>query len=110
MAGELITAIAVPPPPPGGQAYAKVRDRASYAHGLAMVAVAGTRVALGAVAAKPWRAAHAQAALEAGASPAEAAAAETAQAGGEDRLAHKIALVRRLAAATIEDAQSRRQA
>ena len=54
-AGERITAIAVPPPPPGGQAYAKVRDRASYAHGLAMVAVAGTRVALGAVAAKPWR-------------------------------------------------------
>ncbi|WP_374578085.1 xanthine dehydrogenase family protein subunit M [Phenylobacterium sp.] len=109
VAGELITAIAVPPPPPGGQAYAKVRDRASYAHGLAMVAVAGTRVALGAVAAKPWRAAHAQAALEAGASPAEAAAAETAQAGGEDRLVHKIALVRRLTAATIEDAQSRRQ-
>ena len=42
--------------------------------------------------------------------PVPAAAAETAQAGGEDRLAHKVALVRRLAAATIEDAQSRRQA
>lgn len=107
-AGELITAIAVPPPPPGGQAYAKVRDRASYAHGLAMVAVAGGRVALGAVAAKPWRADHAEAALAAGASPAEAAEAQIATADAEDRLTHKLALVRRLTAATIEDAQSRR--
>ena len=103
-AGELITAIVLPPPPAGGQAYAKVRDRASYAHGLAMVAVAGGRVALGAVAAKPWRAALAEAALASGASAAEAASAETERAGGEDRLALKVALVRRLTAATIEDA------
>ncbi|WP_312166981.1 FAD binding domain-containing protein [Phenylobacterium sp.] len=107
-AGELITAVVLPPPPPGGQAYAKVRDRASYAHGLAMVAVAGNRVALGAVAHKPWRAAKAQAALEAGASPAEAAAAELAGADADDGRTHKIALVRRLAAATIEDAGSAR--
>jgi len=104
-AGELITAITLPPPPPGGQAYAKVRDRASYAHGLAMVAVAGNRVALGAVAAKPWRADHAEVALEAGASPAEAAEAQIAAADGGDRLTHKLALVRRLTAATIEDAR-----
>ncbi|MGH6997413.1 MAG: FAD binding domain-containing protein, partial [Phenylobacterium sp.] len=52
-AGELITAVVLPPPPAGGQAYAKVRDRASYAHGLAMVAVAGGLVAFGAVAHKP---------------------------------------------------------
>lgn len=107
-AGELITAIAVPPPPPGGQAYAKVRDRASYAHGLAMVAVAGGRVALGAVAHKPWRAEQAEAALAAGASAAEAATAELAGADADDRRTHKIALVRRLAAATIEDAGSAR--
>ncbi|HEY9235853.1 MAG TPA: xanthine dehydrogenase family protein subunit M, partial [Phenylobacterium sp.] len=31
-AGELITAVVVPPPPEGAQAYRKVRDRASYAH------------------------------------------------------------------------------
>ena len=107
-AGELITTVVLPPPPAGGQAYAKVRDRASYAHGLAMVAVAGGRVAFGAVAAKPWRAEQAEAALAAGASPAEAATAEMARAGADDRRTHKIALVRRLAAATIEDAGSAR--
>ena len=104
-AGELITAITLPPPPPGGQAYAKVRDRASYAHGLAMVAVAGSRVALGAVAAKPWRASAAETALEGGGSPDEAAQAQIATAQAEDRLTHKLTLVRRLTAATIEDAR-----
>jgi xanthine dehydrogenase YagS FAD-binding subunit len=103
-AGELITAVVVPAPPAGGQAYVKVRDRASYAHGLAMAAVAGGRVALGAVAHKPWRAAQAEAALAAGANPAEAAAAELAGADADDHRTHKIALVRRLTAATIEDA------
>ena len=107
-AGDLITAVVLPPPPAGGQAYAKVRDRASYAHGLAMVAVAGGRVALGAVAHKPWRAEQAEAALAAGASAAEAATAELARADADDRRTHKIALVRRLAAATIEDAGSAR--
>jgi xanthine dehydrogenase YagS FAD-binding subunit len=107
-AGELITAVVLPPPPLGGQAYAKVRDRASYAHGLAMVAVAGGRVAFGAVAHKPWRAEQAEAALAAGASAAEAASAELAGADADDRRTHKIALVRRLAAATIEDAGSAR--
>ena len=43
-----------------------------------------------------------------GASPAEAATAEMARAGADDRRTHKIALVRRLAAATIEDAGSAR--
>ena len=42
------------------------------------------------------------------ASPAEAATAEMARAGADDRRTHKIALVRRLAAATIEDAGSAR--
>ena len=107
-AGELITAVVLPPPPAGGQAYAKVRDRASYAHGLAMVAVAGNRVAMGAVAAKPWRAQAAEAALNQGASPAEAAAAELAAATDAPRMSHKIALVGRLAAATIEDARRAR--
>ncbi len=107
-AGELVTAVVLPPPPAGGQAYAKVRDRASYAHGLAMVAVAGGRVAFGAVAHKPWRAERAEEALAAGASAAEAATAELARADADDRRTHKIALVRRLAAATIEDAGSAR--
>src|SRR6185503_7388348 len=46
--GELITAVVLPPPPKGGQVYRKVRDRASFAAGLASVAVAGDRLALGA--------------------------------------------------------------
>jgi xanthine dehydrogenase YagS FAD-binding subunit len=37
--GELITAVTLPPPPPGVQLYRKVRDRASYAFALVSVAV-----------------------------------------------------------------------
>ena len=37
--GDLITGVILPPPPPGRQAYIKVRDRASYA--FALVSVAG---------------------------------------------------------------------
>jgi xanthine dehydrogenase YagS FAD-binding subunit len=106
--GELITAVVLPPPPEGGQAYRKARPRASYAHGLAMVAVAGGRVALGAVAHKPWRAEHIEDALAAGASPAEAAEAELCRAQRDDHNGMKIALVSRLAAATIEEARTRR--
>ncbi|GLK81264.1 FAD binding domain-containing protein [Methylopila turkensis] len=62
--GELITAVLLPPPPPGRQVYRKVRDRASYAFALVSVAavvdaadgrVRGGRLALGGVAHKPWR-------------------------------------------------------
>ena len=70
--------------------------------------MAGGRVAFGAVAHKPWRAERAEEALAAGASAAEAATAEMARADADDRRTHKIALVRRLAAATIEDAGSAR--
>ncbi len=101
-AGELITAVVLPPPSEGGQAYRKARDRASYAGGLASVAVAGGRVALGAVALKPWRAHKAEAALAAGASPAEAAAAELTDAHGQGGNDFKVNLTRRLMAATIE--------
>jgi len=101
----------LPPPPPGaenggGQVYRKVRDRASYAAGLASVAVAGGRIALGAVAHKPWRAADAEAALASGASPAEAIAAELANASENGRNGFKINLVRRLVPAAIEEARS----
>jgi xanthine dehydrogenase YagS FAD-binding subunit len=71
--GELITAIDLPPLPPGTRsAYRKVRDRASYAFALASVVgvlrvaggrVADVRLALGGVAHKPWRAARADEAL-----------------------------------------------
>src|SRR6202171_2457044 len=36
--GEIITAVTLPPPPPGVQLYRKVRDRASYAFALVSVA------------------------------------------------------------------------
>lgn len=101
--GELITAVVLPAPPKGPQAYRKVRDRASYAGGLASVAVAGGRVALGMVAHKPWRAVEAEAALAAGASPAEAIQAELAQAIETGRNGFKIDLTARLAAAVLAE-------
>lgn len=103
--GELITAVTLPPPPAGGQAYRKIRDRASYAFGLITVAVAGGQVALGGVAHKPWRATRMEAALASGASPLEAVDAELAPAktyGGND---YKIPLTRRTVVRTLAQAQ-----
>ena len=105
--GELITAVVLPPPPAGGQTYRKVRDRASYAGGLASVAVAGGQVALGMVAHKPWRAAAAEAALAAGASPAEAIAKELEGASSLGRNDFKVPLVARLTAAAISEVKGR---
>jgi len=104
--GELITAIVLPPPPNGGQVYRKVRDRASYAGGLASVAVAGGQLALGMVALKPWRAAEAEGALAAGATPAEAIAKELDGASPLGRNDFKISLVARLAAAAIGEGRA----
>lgn len=106
--GELITAVVLPPPPEGGQVYRKVRDRASYAAGLASVAVAGGRVALGMVAHKPWRAAEAEAALAGGASPEAAMDAELASASETGRNGFKITLTARLGAAAIAEAKGTR--
>jgi xanthine dehydrogenase YagS FAD-binding subunit len=67
--GELITAVTLPPPPPGRQLYRKVRDRASYEFALVSVAaivkvagslVASARIAFGGVAHKPWRSQEAE--------------------------------------------------
>lgn len=67
-AGELITAVVLPPPPGGTHVYRKVRDRASYAFALVSVALVrqadgSGRVALGGVAPKPWRDEDAEKAL-----------------------------------------------
>jgi len=71
--GEMITAVVLPPPPPGRQRYRKVRDRASYEFALISVAViiatdretiTTARVAFGCVAHKPWRSIDAEAALK----------------------------------------------
>jgi xanthine dehydrogenase YagS FAD-binding subunit len=63
-AGEIITAVTLPSPPPGTQIYRKVRDRASYAFALVSVAaivdstggrIRSARLAFGGLAPKPWR-------------------------------------------------------
>jgi xanthine dehydrogenase YagS FAD-binding subunit len=64
--GEMITAVILPPQPPGRQLYRKVRDRASYEFALVSVAViviTAARVAFGGIAHKPWRSPEAEAAL-----------------------------------------------
>jgi xanthine dehydrogenase YagS FAD-binding subunit len=68
-AGEIITAVTLPAPPPGVQVYRKVRDRASYAFALVSVAavvdsargrIRSARLAFGGLAHKPWRVAQAE--------------------------------------------------
>ncbi|WP_296568671.1 xanthine dehydrogenase family protein subunit M [Phenylobacterium sp.] len=99
--GELITAVVLPPPPLGGQIYRKVRERASYAFAIGAVAVAGGKVALGAVAHKPWRAKAAEQALAKGANPAEAMAAEMTGARSDGHNDFKVKLMGRLGAACL---------
>ena len=96
MPGEMITAVELPPPPPGPQSYRKVRDRASYAGAQASLAVAGDRMALGGVATIPWRAHVTEAARRDGASAKDAAAAELAPAKVHGANGFKIALAQRL--------------
>lgn len=93
---EVITAVVLPPPPKGPQVYRKVRDRASYAFALVSIAWAGEAIALGGVAAKPWRADTAERSLAAGHTLPEAAKAELADARGYGHNAFKIDLARRL--------------
>jgi xanthine dehydrogenase YagS FAD-binding subunit len=71
-AGEIITAVTLPPPPPGVQIYRKVRDRASYAFALVSVAavvenvgsgIRSARLAFGGLAHKPWRVPQAEESL-----------------------------------------------
>jgi len=78
--GEVITAVTLPPPPPGRQMYRKVRDRASYAFALVSVAavvdvangrIRSARIALGGVAPKPWRVERAEEAMKGAAVNAE---------------------------------------
>lgn len=114
--GELITAITLPPPPVGRQAYRKVRDRASYAFALVSCAVIldvsggrvrDARVALGGVAPKPWRAVQAESELTD--APAQedafdaAARAAMRDAQGRGRNDFKIGLARRIIRGMLAD-------
>jgi xanthine dehydrogenase YagS FAD-binding subunit len=102
---ELITAVVLPKPIGGVQAYRKVRERASYAFAnvtVALVAREGeiVRLAFGGLAAKPWR-------VEAAEGEADAdRAADLALVGAtptEDN-AYKLALARRTLKATLAQA------
>ena len=114
--GELITAVELPALPLAARStYRKVRDRASYAFALVSVAAAldltpkGTvrdiRVALGGVAAKPWRAMVAEGVLRGGPSTPEAfraaAEAELQDAVGLRHNAFKIELAKRTITAVL---------
>jgi xanthine dehydrogenase YagS FAD-binding subunit len=115
--GEMITAVTLPPAPPGRQVYRKVRDRASYAFALVAVAAIverasgrfrAARIAMGGVAPKPWRAAEAERAL-AGDPVNDRAftnAAETALRGarGHGHNDFKIELAKRSLRRTLADA------
>ena len=113
-ADELIVAVELPAPVTTCSGYRKVRDRASFAFALVSVAaalevrdgtVAAVRLALGGVAAKPWRAVEAERVLT-GALATEgtfraAAEAELAPALGRTGNAFKIELARRTITATL---------
>ncbi len=106
--GELITAVLLPKPPGGVHLYRKVRDRASYAFALISVAAIiqkdGTgRVALGGVAAKPWRVSEADAEMPNGARA--VAAKLLAQATTTPENAFKLKLVERTLASVLAEAK-----
>ncbi|WP_407166923.1 FAD binding domain-containing protein [Bradyrhizobium sp. ORS 111] len=113
--GELITAIALSPSAAAANStYRKVRDRSSYAFALISVAaglevaagrIVDVTIALGGVAAKPWRALRAEQDLR-GAAPTKerflaAADAELAAARTLDGNAFKVEFARRTVAAVL---------
>lgn len=108
-AGELITAVILPPPVGGRHLYHKVRDRASYAFALVSVAAivqpdGSGRVALGGVAPKPWRVEAAEAAMPKGADAVAASLLAGARPTKDNGF--KLALAERTLAAVLRQARS----
>ncbi|QEV16474.1 FAD binding domain-containing protein [Streptomyces alboniger] len=115
--GALITGITLPPAPVAAHSrYRKVRERASYAFAIGSIAgaldvrdgvVHEVRVALGAVASRPWRARAAERALAGGPATAEAfAAAADAELAAAEPLsgnAYKVTLTRNLVVALLTE-------
>ncbi|MFE0684396.1 FAD binding domain-containing protein [Streptomyces sp. NPDC058961] len=115
--GALITGITLPPAPVAANSrYRKVRERASYAFAIGSVAAAlevrdgvvrDARLALGAVASRPWRARTAERALIGGPASAEAfEAAADAELAAAEPLPHnryKVALMRNLVVAVLTE-------
>ena len=112
---ELVTAVELPADPVAALSrYRKVRDRASYAFALVSVAAAlrvhdgrveAVRLALGGVAAKPWRAVEAERVLTGAPATEEefrrAADAELGQAVPQSQNGFKIELAKRTITATL---------
>ncbi|MFE3554888.1 FAD binding domain-containing protein [Streptomyces sp. NPDC059193] len=115
--GALITGVVLPPAPVAAASrYRKVRERASYAFAIGSVAAAleveagavrDVRLALGAVASRPWRALEAERVLKG--APADArtfAAAADAELAAARPLAHngyKVTLMRNLIVAVLTE-------
>ncbi|MDT0497541.1 xanthine dehydrogenase family protein subunit M [Algiphilus sp. W345] len=107
--GELITAVTLPRPLGGVQLYRKVRDRSSYAFALVSVAAVvqrdgSGRVALGGVAAKPWRVEAAEAEMPQGAKAVAARLMNGATPTPQSRF--KLTLVERTLGAVMAQARS----
>jgi xanthine dehydrogenase YagS FAD-binding subunit len=107
--GELITAVTLPKPVGGVHIYHKVRDRASYAFALISIAAivqkdGSGRVAVGGVAAKPWRVEAAEAALPQGARA--VAPALLAGATPTEQNKFKLTLVERTLDAVLTEARA----
>jgi xanthine dehydrogenase YagS FAD-binding subunit len=114
--GELITAVALPPPPEGVSKFRKVRERASFAFALVSIAavldvadgvVRECRLALGGVAHAPWRAERAEAVLRGAPADdevfARAADTELEAARPLPRNAYKAPLARNLIIRTLQE-------
>ncbi|MFD7922247.1 FAD binding domain-containing protein [Streptomyces sp. NPDC059740] len=115
--GALITGVTLPPAAVASRSrYRKVRERASFAFAIGSVAAAldirdgvvrEARVALGAVASRPWRARTAEQVLTGAAADAEtfaaAAEAELAPARPLPHNRHKVPLLRNLVTAVLTE-------
>ncbi|MGW0813005.1 FAD binding domain-containing protein [Streptomyces viridiviolaceus] len=115
--GALITGVTLPPAPVAARSrYRKVRERASYAFAIGSVAAAldvrdgvvrDARLALGAVASRPWRARAAEAVLSGapavGDTFAAAADAELAAASPLPDNGYKVTLMRNLVVAVLTE-------
>ncbi|MFI8949465.1 FAD binding domain-containing protein [Streptomyces sp. NPDC053750] len=115
--GALITGVTLPPAPVAARSrYRKVRERASYAFAIGSVAAAldvedgvvrDARLALGAVASRPWRARAAEAVLSGapadGRTFAAAADAELAAARPLPDNGYKVTLMRNLVVAVLTE-------
>lgn len=106
--GEIITSVSLPRPAGGKQIYQKIRDRASYAFAIISVGAItypnGTgKIAVGGVAAKPWRIEKAEALLPEGAKKVTEQLLAGARPTHDNE--YKMALVERTIASVIQQAR-----